>query len=177
MTSILDSTDYCPECLGTGVVVLKNSERWPGSSVMERCDKCKRFETDSEAVEAAEELVRGVYANNRRACELNAGIVEVLIESCEECPCCYVDISEIGHPPEHRCNLLDREVFVYVNKIDKDCPIKTKTYILRTPMPAQRVEQELPSIHDIARGLQIPVEYLVAGGGKKEDDGDHRPDT
>ena len=57
-------------------------------------------------------------------------VKELPVSGCEGCPCHFVDISEVGYPPEDRCNLLDRQVFVIINRIDPECPLKNWDYLL-----------------------------------------------
>jgi hypothetical protein len=56
---------------------------------------------------------------------------EVPVNCCTSCPCYYVDISEVGHPPEHKCNLLDRQIYCWMdNEVDLGCPLKTNDHVL-----------------------------------------------
>jgi len=131
---ILDGRDFCPECGGCGVLFAPDG--WVGKE-FQRCDKCNRFKDDLEAAKAAGELIRAVYANHRRALDLNAGTASILVTTCLQCPCFSRVPEEHDNCLEDSCGMLkpEKPTFDYPreadNSVASNCPLKKFSLVLR----------------------------------------------
>ncbi len=145
--AILDSTEYCEKCLGTGVVLKDCKGMW-GQKQMLKCDQCGRFDSDDEAVEAAEQLIRDTYANHRRAHELRntkGGVTQFTVTCCDDCPMFY--------DPPNRCGMKDTPVFFSglfnsSNSVAVGCPL-TKTMVQIMCIDNTKAYEEGPNTPEI----------------------------
>lgn len=86
---ILEGSSHCVTCGGCGV--LFGGEGWVGKE-LQACDTCRRYSSDLEAAKAAGELVKGVYANNRRAMDVGGSLI-VNVSNCQDCPFYSIDVN------------------------------------------------------------------------------------